>query len=316
MLTYWVRPGGPSATVNGDSVDVSRLTTYSTQLPPDIKEDVPVRETGDPEQAFANQDDEIEPIAAPKEKIKFQVIDVQTGDTIRTFTQQPKWGMNRTSWNLRRDGVEMPSRRERKEDADPPTGMAVVPGTYRIIMTYGTHTDETVVTVQADPRESYSGSARYAQRDDLNQQLEDEVTGVTTAFNRLQEARKSITRVEGVMANAPKAVKDTLTKETKALLKEIARLEEIVTEPEDLKGIQRNPTNLQSYLYGARNYISQIEGEPNQMAELMLQQFGDKADDFIQQVNTFLSGDLQEFRDEVKAANLSLFGDLDPVEKD
>ncbi len=313
MLTYWVRPGGPSATLDPDSVDLSRLMSYSSGLPPEIREDVPARETGDPERAFVNQREETDPIAAPKEKVKFQVIDVQSGDTIRTFTQQPRWGMNRTSWNLRRDGVEMPSRRERKEDADPPTGMSVVPGTYRILMTYGNHADGTTVTVVADPRDAYSGSARYARRDAMYRQLEDEVTGVTTAFNRLQEARKSITRVEGVAANAPKAVKDSLSEHSKALIKEIARLEEILTEPEDLKGIQRNPTNLQSYLYGARNYIGQTEGEPSQMAKLMLQQFHEKAGDFVTQVNTFLSGDLREYQEEVRAAELSLFGELEPV---
>ena len=58
-------------------------------------------------------------------------------------------------------------------------------------------------------------------------------------------------------------------------------MEEILMEPEDLKGIQRNPTNLQSKLYGARSYISQVEGQPSQMARLMLEQFREGADDFV-----------------------------------
>ncbi|WP_116127161.1 WD40/YVTN/BNR-like repeat-containing protein [Lewinella sp. IMCC34183] len=313
MLTYWVRPGGPSELVNPDSVDVSQLTRFSV-IDPEIKEDIPVRETGSPEQAFANQDDEIESIPAPKEKVKFQVIDVQTGDTIRTYTERPRWGFNRTSWNLRRDGVETPSRRERRDDADTPNGIGVTPGTYRILMTYGDHTDETIVTLQADPRDRYQGSGRYARRNAMYEQLEAGMTRVTAAWDRLQEARKSLKRVEESTATAPKAVKDSLDTHRKDLLKRIDVLEEIVTEPADLKGIQRNPTNLQSVMYGARNYIGQIEGEPNQMAVLMLEQFEEKGNDFIRQVNEFLSGDLREFRDEVQQANLSLFGELDPVE--
>ncbi|MBB4079564.1 photosystem II stability/assembly factor-like uncharacterized protein [Lewinella aquimaris] len=305
MLTFWVRPGGPSA--QSDTVDVSQLTEYSL-IAPEIKEDIPGRETGDPEDAYRNQDDEIDPIDPPKEKVKIQVIDVQTGDTIRTYTHQPQWGMNRTGWNMRRDGINYPSRREVKEDADTPSGLPVVPGTYRILMTYGNHSGETIVTVQADPRDHYAGSTRYAERDRMYAELETEVEKVRDAFDRLQEARKSITRVEGAMADAPKAVKDSLSKEGKDLVKRIAALEEIYTEAEDLKGIQRNPTNLQSYLYGARNYISQIEGQPSQMAELMLEQFSRGAEDFVSKVDAFFTTEFAEYQREVEAANLSLFG--------
>ncbi|NJB87093.1 photosystem II stability/assembly factor-like uncharacterized protein [Lewinella marina] len=314
MLTYWVRPGGPGEMVDPDSVDVSQLTRFSI-IDPEIKEDIPGRETGSLRKAFANPDDEVDPIPAPKEKVKIQVIDVQTGDTIRTYTEKPRWGMNRTSWNLRRDGVETPSRRERKEDADALNGISVTPGTYRILMTYGDHTGETLVTLHADPRDDYQGSARYAARDRMYAELEAEVNQVTAAWNRLQEARKSLKRVEDAASNAPKAVKDTLADHRKELLKHIDRLEEIVTEPEDLKGIQRNPTNLQAYLYGARNYITQIEGEPSQMARLMLEQFSEKGDDFVRQVNAFLTGDLRDFQEEVRAANLSLFGELGEVKE-
>ncbi|MCP9236983.1 hypothetical protein [Lewinella sp. JB7] len=305
LLTFWVRPGGPSAAP--DTVDVSQLTKYSL-IAPEIKEDIPGRETGDPEDAYRNQDDEIDPIDPPKEKVKIQVIDVQTGDTIRTFTHKPQWGMNRMSWNMRRDGINYPSRREVKEDADTPSGLPVVPGTYRILMTYGNHTDETIVTVQADPRDHYTGSTRYAERDRMYAELETEVKKVGDAFDRLQNARKSITRVEGAMADAPKAVKDSLIKEGKEIIKRIAELEEIYTEAEDLKGIQRNPTNLESKLFSARRYISQIEGQPSQMARFTLDQFQQSAADFTERVDAFFRNDFAEYQRKVEAANLSLFG--------
>ena len=69
LLTYWVRPGGPAdtTTIDPDSIDVSRLTKFS-MIAPEIKEDIPARETGSAEQAYANQDDEIETIAPPQGK--------------------------------------------------------------------------------------------------------------------------------------------------------------------------------------------------------------------------------------------------------
>ncbi|CAH1000725.1 hypothetical protein LEM8419_01853 [Neolewinella maritima] len=308
LLTYWVRPGGPGEV--SDTVDLSRMTEY-TMIAPEIKEDIPARETGSVEQAYRTQDDEIETIPAPKNKVKVQVIDLQSGDTIRTYTEKPKWGMNRSAWNMRADGMEMPSRRERKEDADLPSGLPVVPGTYRILMTYGDHVDSTVVTIAADPRDTFQGSGRYTQRNALAAELETEITRVKTAFDRLQDARKSIKRVDGVLTDAPEATKDTLTKRGKEIVKQIDQLEEILMDPDGQKGIQRNPTNLQSKLYGARSYISQVEGSPSQMAQLMLQQFRAGADDFVAEVDTFFAEDFAGYQQEVDAAELGFFQGLE-----
>ena len=308
LLTYWVRPGGPAAdSTASDSVDVSQLTKYSL-IAPEIKEDIPARETGSVQAAYADPDEGVDPVAPPKEKVKIQIIDLQSGDTLRTYTEQPQWGMNRTSWDMRRDGITYPSRRERKEDADAPSGLPVVPGTYRLLMTYGNHTDSTVVTVSADPREAYTGrGSRYAERDRLAAELDTEITKVREAFDRLQEARKSIKRVDDLTSDAPKATKDTLSQRGKDLVKEIDRLEEILMDPPDQKGIQRNPTNLQSVLYGARSYIGQIEGAPSQMAEVMLERFREEGADYVQEVEAFFAEDFSAYREEVEAADLSLF---------
>ena len=306
MLTYWVRPGGPSERSDPDSVDVSQLTKYS-MIDIGIKEDIPARETGEPEAAYATQDDEIEPIAAPKDKVKFQVIDVQSGDTIRTYTEKPRWGMNRTGWNLRRDGIEYPSRRERKEDADTPSGTAVVPGTYRILMTYGDHGGETTVTVHADPRDGSPRGNRYVERDRLLADFEATVAEVDSAFDRLQDARKTMKRVADLSEDAGKAVKDTLAARGKSLTTRIDSLEEILLEPEGQKGIQRNPTNLRAKLFSARSYISQIEGRPSQMAEFTLRHFQEAAADFTEQVEAFFADEYADYRSEVEAAELSLF---------
>lgn len=312
LLSFWVKPDATDSTGSDeDTMKVNRIVRYGVRPPRGVKEDIPGREVA-VAGPYATIGEDLEKVAAPKDKVKIAVIDLQTGDTIRQFTRKPQWGWNRITWNMREDGVATPSRRERKKDDDTPSGKAVLPGVYRVSMTYGNHHGETTVTVHPDPREDYSGN-QYTQRDRLYRDLESEVEHVTTAFNRLQEAKKSIKRVEATLTHAATAVKDSLSKEAKQLNKHIAELEEIVMEPADLKGIQRNPTNLQAYLYGARRYISQIEGQPNQMAQLLLSQFSEKAEVFVGEVNEFLNGELADFQREVKAAELSLFGELAPV---
>ncbi|WP_273443899.1 VPS10 domain-containing protein [Neolewinella agarilytica] len=249
------------------------------------------------------------PESKPKGKVKIQVVDVQSGDTIRTYRTTPRWGMNRTSWNMRRDGMSFPSRRAPRPDADTPSGASVAPGVYEVIMTYGNTTDKTMVTVHADPREKAIPNAFDAQ-EALRAQLDTTTAHLTTAWNDLQQAGKAVKRIQGLLKDAPKMVKDSLGKDAKGILKSIAEIEEIFVEKEGLKGIQRNPTNLRAKMFSASRYIGQVEGKPTQMAEVALEQYQAGAKDFIAKIESFLSGDFAAFRKEVDAADLSLFGKL------
>jgi photosystem II stability/assembly factor-like uncharacterized protein len=250
------------------------------------------------------------PAKKNKKKVKIQVVDVQSGDTIRTYTETPVYGMNRSSWNIRRDGISFPSRREAKPDADTPSGATVGPGVYEVVMTFGAHVDKTMVTVHPDPRETPVTNL-LAARETLQADFDTTVVRLTESWTELQQASKAIERIEGLLKDAPKAVKDTLTADIKALKKTIADIEEIYTDKEDLKGIQRNPVNLQAKMYSASSYLRQVEGTtPTQMAEVTLAQFKEGVAKFIEQIKTFMADDFAGFREAVKGADLSLFGKL------
>lgn len=250
------------------------------------------------------------PAKKNKKKVKIQVVDVQSGDTIRTYTETPVYGMNRSSWNIRRDGISFPSRREAKPDADTPSGATVGPGVYEVVMTFGDHVGKTMVTVHPDPRETPVTNL-LAARETLQADFDTTVVRLTESWTELQQASQAIERIEGLLKDAPKAVKDTLTADIKALKKTIADIEEIYTDKEDLKGIQRNPVNLQAKMYSASSYLRQVEGTtPTQMAEVTLAQFKEGVAKFIEQIKTFMADDFAGFREAVKGADLSLFGGL------
>ncbi|MGK0333764.1 MAG: photosystem II stability/assembly factor-like uncharacterized protein [Paraglaciecola sp.] len=284
--------------IEEQSKDVSRLLRYS------INEDMPNESLTDADDNNPN------PKAKNKKKMKIQVVDVQSGDTIRTYTTTPKYGMNRTSWNIRRDGIVFPSRREARPDADARSGASVGPGVYEIVMTFGNHVGKTVVTVHPDPREEQPTGNPFVQREQLQAELDTTVVRLNEAWTDLQQAGKSLTRIEGLLKDAPKAVKDSLTADIKDLKKAIAKIEEIYTDKEGLKGIQRNPTNLQAKMFTAGRYIGQVESKPTQMATVALEQFQSGAADFIKDVEGFMMENFAAFRKEVDAAEISLFGKL------
>ena len=173
-------------------------------------------------------------------------------------------------------------------------------------MTYGNHTSKTNVTVHADPRDVTPNRADRRGAE-LRAELDTTIVQIDRAWTQLQDADKALKRAEGLLDDAPKAVKDSLMADIKDLRKRMAELEEVYTEPEDLKGIQRNPTNLQSKLYTASTYVGQVEGAPSQMAVVSLAQLQEGADEFIDLVAEFMEGEYAAFRREFGAAGLSVF---------
>ncbi|MEM9928298.1 MAG: hypothetical protein AAF840_00640 [Bacteroidota bacterium] len=293
LFTYWfLPPGGEDA----GAMEKDKKSSVANLMY--VGDDIPEDAETDPNPKQQN-----------KKKVKIQVVDVQSGDTIRTYRTTPRYGMNRTSWNMRRDGIDYPSRRERRPDSDANSGAAVPPGVYEIVLTYGNHVSATTVTVHADPREEAMPNA-FVERDRLQAEHDTAVVHLNDSWKDLREAGRAIKRVEGLLGDAPEDVRDTLKADIKELKKIIADLEEIFVEKEGLKGIQRNPTNLRSKMFAVRRYLGQTEGKPTQMALLTIEQFKTAAEDYKAKIKAFMTDDFAPFREAVEAAELGLFGKL------
>ncbi|MEO1714704.1 MAG: hypothetical protein AAFU60_15340, partial [Bacteroidota bacterium] len=93
------------------------------------------------------------PKGPANKKLKVEVLD-QQDKVIRTFHRkiEKDTGLVRFTWNMRKDGVRYPSWRTPKADADRPSGMGVLPGTYKVRYTWGDFMDSASVTVKQDPR--------------------------------------------------------------------------------------------------------------------------------------------------------------------
>lgn len=259
----------------------------------------------------SDKKDDKEKAKKKPEKVKIQVLDSK-GDTIRTFTERLKDGMNRFTWSLERDGVSFPSRRERRADADTPGGRDVLPGSYKLIATFGDHKDSTIVDVHADPRMETNMEALIA-ADALMDDYEKIVSAASDGFQALQDAGKTIKLVNSALANAPEDTKKELSKTGKALQDSIAQLEKLYMDPEGLKGIQRTAENLSNTLRSARRYLSDISGEPSQMATLTLEAARKETREVLAKINEFMSGDFAGYQQQVEAVQYSLFKEFEPI---
>lgn len=244
----------------------------------------------------------------------FYVMDTE-GDTIRTFKSRLDTGMNRVYWPMNRDGVEFPSRRERRSNFGNFGGSSVLPGTYKIALEFGDFSSETEVTVKADPRLPFT-MAQMRAKDAAYREFEGVVEKATEGFNQLKEVRKTIRRVSSAIENLDEKDQKETKDKIKALNKEVDRLEELYMTPEGLKGIQRSSDNLTSTLGQARRSIGASDGAPNQAAQRAIAKAKKDTETVLDQINSFMQGDFADFQKHIESLNYSLFKAFEPIKMD
>ncbi|MCB9285015.1 MAG: hypothetical protein H6563_13135 [Lewinellaceae bacterium] len=253
-----------------------------------------------------------------QDRIKALVID-ELGDTIRTFSMRADTGMNRFTWDMRRDGVRFPRAMNRwggggqEDDDELPPGLEVAPGVYKLVFTYQKTIDSTTVKVLPDPRLPYDQEVENARKEAVDNFYRI-VRVATKSFNQLTEAQKTLGLVNQTMVNAPDSTQKAFKDRAKVLGDSLKTLVELFNEPEDLKGIQRGPDNISSYLFRTWRYLrDNPQGEPNQMAVISQEQ-GEKAlRQAVERINRFFAEDWAQYQRDVEALKVSLFKKYEPV---
>ena len=245
------------------------------------------------------------------ERVKIKVMNMD-GDTIRSYSTKIDTGLNRLSWSMRRDGVRYPSRRAPRPNEGTPSGPRVLPGTYKMVFTFGDHKDSINVNVLQDPRLEMSMEDLKA-KDVAYTEYYEIIGKATEGFNRLKDGKAMIKRVNGALVNAPDSLKKDISKLGKALQDSITILEDLYMTPENFKGIRRSDGTLRTTLYGASSYIGSSDGAPNQSARLMMDKAREETKKVLDQINTFFSTDFAEYQQKVEEVKYSLFKELEEI---
>lgn len=301
MLTYWVKPEKEEKTEEGKE---TRATDAGKAKMKKKSKTKPKLTGTDNENAKPEtEEDPEEKKNEKKEKIKIDISDSK-GDTVRSYKIKPEPGMQRTYWNLRRDGVRTPSRREVKPDADTPSGRQVLPGVYKVVMTYKDTKDSTEVTVNADPRSTVTAAQR-AEKDAAYAAYEAEIEKATEAFNRVRKAQKTIKVVNQTLENLPDSLQTQIKDLGKTMLDSLKSLEHQFLSPENQKGLRRNSDAIS--LWRPYSYLAASDGAPNPTAKLILQQTKEKIEKAVTRINAFFDEEWKSYRERVEGTERSLF---------
>ncbi len=234
------------------------------------------------------------------------------GGVIRSFESPAKPGLNRTDWNLRRDGPKVPTATGTTDSPGP----EVLPGTYSVRITMGDAQASGTVEVRPDPRLDVPQSEREAKYAAL-MRVQQRTEVATEAVVRLRATGKAVDAVLERAESLDETTAQALEESGTALK---GRLEEVsatfIDPPNRGQGIFGSSTTVSSQLRRAASSLRSSWDAPTQAQRLTLELAEAALDAALDQLNQVFAEDVAAFREQARAAELALIPDYEALSLD
>jgi photosystem II stability/assembly factor-like uncharacterized protein len=318
------QPPGPrfaaDATFAGENRPYGAMISYVITRPA-AKTDNSVAENAKPtkgKNATAKIEPQPESVATENtDSVKFEIFDV-SGKLIRTIKikSPDENGLNRIQWDLTEKGVKGPSRggeSGRRGFGGEPSGPVVLPGTYKIRITYAQQSDSVNLNVLGDPRLNADKEVlrqRYLLQHDLmklTEQMAAAATQLNESLTLVQDLEK---RING---NTPelKAASDR----TKIVKDSVMLLMDLLHGKEDKRQGMTMPENrlVMDYVYSAMNYVSGAIDPVNDTDKRVIQQAKEKVEQALRPVDQFYKSSWSAYRQLIEQTKLTPFKDYQQI---
>jgi hypothetical protein len=230
-------------------------------------------------------------------------------DVIRTFNTWAKKGVNRFTWNLRRDGV---APIDQQPDRPLPPGPEVLPGTYTIRLSMGDATSQQTIEVLADPRIQVSRAdreAKYAMLGELGAQTE----VANEAIRRIRSTREGIETVKGLLEDKDDDASEALSLAADSLDATLEELSGGFIDESEAQGITRGADTALSSVRSAYFSLQSSWDAPTAAQRTLAERARRALDEQVQRFNEVFSTDVAAFRQRVGAAGLELLEVGEPL---
>ena len=222
-------------------------------------------------------------------------------------------GLNRMYWNLDEKGVFKPSRTVTNSKIEP-SGVKVIPGTYKLVIHYQGARDSAVIKVASDPRIPVSEEVLQKQHD-LLKELDKKMDLAYRAVERLKDSRTIVDDIKKQASKVDKEAYEDLIKSSDSIHKIIDRhIDDMLGKEDKRQGITATskPTTI-SYLNNAITYVGSLKQEPGATETQLIENASTKIDPVIREINDFYQKEWLDYRKTVENAHLSLFKDYEPL---
>ncbi len=237
-------------------------------------------------------------------------------ELIRTLRWSIDSGFNRQYWGMEEKGVRQPGSPKPLPGAIEPGGFQVLPGTYKIVMTYARASDSTFITVKDDARMGNRNDIKLAQRN-MYDRLRKSAAKLTDGMDRLTEAEEVCSKMQSQLKGMEGKETDSLRKTTTKMQDEIKKIREMINgKTNEKQGISRSPFEVttMTQLQQAQQSIGSKMVAPGPQVEVMMVNAEKAVAETIEKINAFFSGNWSDYRKQTEGTKLNLFKEYKPIE--
>jgi photosystem II stability/assembly factor-like uncharacterized protein len=237
-------------------------------------------------------------------------------ELIRTLRWSVDSGFNRNYWGMEEKGFRQPGSPKPLPGAPEPGGFTVLPGTYKLVMTYSRSSDSTFITVKDDPRLGNRNDIKLAQRK-MYDRLKKTADKLTTGMDQLTESDELLTKMQTQLKGVEGKEIDSLRKTTTKLQDEIKTIRELINgKTSDKQGLSRSPFEItvMTSLQTAQQSIGSKQVAPGSQVETLINNAEKAVKDILEKINTFYSVKWAAYRQQVEGTKVNLFKDYKTIE--
>ena len=317
-----------NAMFQGENRASGALISYVVNKPAEKKEVVPPVKADTKKGTPKKSDPVVEAKPAekkekPESKVKYDSVKLEVfnagGTLINTIRQKAPEdnGLSRMSWAMNEKAERNPSRERQAQQGrggDRFGGTSVLPGTYKLRLTFGDQKDSTTIQVKADPRMNVSPGV-LEQRYNILKDLQKLTAAATQATDRLRESMEIVEEFEKKIKDSKRTDLKDATDKTKQMKDSLNTLfDAILGKVDKRQGIVRSPDPTPvSYIQTARGYVARSNEPISDTDRRVYKHAEDKMSEVVKRINGFYASAWPAYRATMEKVNLSPFKDYEPI---
>jgi archaellum component FlaC len=253
---------------------------------------------------------------AKRDSVAVQIFN-EKNEVIRNLRWSVDSGFNRMTWGMEEKGYRTPGSGGGRRmgsggsgrGAAEPAGQQVLPGTYKVIITYKESKDSAMVTVIDDPRLGNRNQIKLAQAT-LRAELKKSGDQLVEIMDLMSSADDAIKKVDGYIASMKGNEIDSLKKTTKKLNEELKSLREFINGvPQTKQGYGQVPQiTVMNQYQQANGAIASKSIEPGAQEKMLVERAAGLVNEAVKKADAFKNGIWKQYQEQVKAAKLDPFG--------
>ena len=244
------------------------------------------------------------PIKDNKDKAKIEIFD-QNNKLVNTLEIPVKEGIRRIYWTFDKKRIRYPNRAKTKKDDEAFYAGGVLPGKYKVKLTYNKVSDSTEMDVIFDHRIKYN-KAFAIERNDLLMKFEKQIMKATKTADKVRDAQKIAKQIghniSDLKGDELKELKDLQKSVTKKLTSFIELLN-----PKPVQGIYRDQNLMPSLLRMASRAIGSSIDKPGLREEIAIGKAQDSINKFVADVTKFFEEDWTNYQNLIKEKDINYF---------